>query len=61
MKLEVILNVLILILGILVAIAPYTFAPVCMMEQCQFTRLVETVFGSAIAVLGFIGMYRGLQ
>ena len=62
MKLEVVLNLLILILGIVVAIAPHTFAPVCVLEmRCWFTRDVETILGSAIAILGFIGMYRGLQ
>ena len=62
MKLEVILNLLILILGIVVAIAPHTFAPVCVTEmRCWFTRDVETLLGSVIAVLGFIGLYRGLQ
>jgi len=62
MKLEVILNLLILILGIVVAIAPHTFAAVCPLEmRCWFTRDVETVAGAAIALLGFIGMYRALQ
>ncbi|MHA2020484.1 MAG: DUF4418 family protein [Candidatus Thorarchaeota archaeon] len=61
MKIEVILNVIILVLGIVVAIAPHTFAPVCMMEmRCWFTRDVETVLGAAIALLGFIGLYRGM-
>jgi hypothetical protein len=61
MKIEVILNVIILVLGIVVAIAPHTFAPVCMIEmRCWFTRDVETVLGAAIALLGFIGLYRGM-
>lgn len=62
MKVEMILNLLVMILGILVAIAPWTFAPVCMMEmRCYFTRDVETILGALIAVIGFIGMYRSLQ
>ncbi|MHA1924371.1 MAG: DUF4418 family protein [Candidatus Thorarchaeota archaeon] len=61
MKAEVILNIIILIFGVVVAIAPHTFAPVCMMEMpCWFTRDVETVLGAAIALLGFIGAFRGL-
>lgn len=62
MKMEVILNLLILILGIVVLIAPHTFAPVCEPAmRCSFTRDVETILGLTIAVLGFIGMYKGLQ
>ncbi|MFX0107198.1 MAG: DUF4418 family protein [Candidatus Hodarchaeota archaeon] len=62
MKLEVILNLIILILGIMVAIAPHTFSPVCINEmRCWFLRDVETVLGAAIAIFGFVGLYRGLQ
>ncbi|NHI83856.1 MAG: DUF4418 family protein [Candidatus Thorarchaeota archaeon] len=61
MKLELILNLLILILGIIVAIAPHTFAPVCVTEmRCWFTRDMETILGVAIAILGFVGAYRSL-
>ena len=42
---------IILVLGILVAIAPWTFAPVCATPMaCWTTRDVETVLGAAIAV-----------
>ena len=59
MKLETILNLILLILGIVVAIAPWTFAPVCMVEmRCYFTRDVETAFryclsNNALMTLGF--------
>ncbi|MHA2040360.1 MAG: DUF4418 family protein [Candidatus Thorarchaeota archaeon] len=60
MKIEVILNAIILVLGIVIAIAPHTFAPVCIMEmRCWFTRDVETVLGAAVALLGFVGLNRG--
>lgn len=50
-----------MILGILVAIAPWTFAPVCVTQmRCWFTRDVETVLGAAIALLSFLGMYTSL-
>ncbi|NHJ12657.1 MAG: DUF4418 family protein [Candidatus Thorarchaeota archaeon] len=62
MKIDVLLNLLVLILGIIVAIAPHTFAPVCMIEmRCWFTRDVETILGAAIAIIGLIGAYRGLR
>ena len=52
MKTEVILYLFILILGIVTAIAPWTFAPVCMTEmRCYFTRDVMTVLGAAISVV----------
>ena len=62
MKLDTILYLVLLILGILVAIAPWTFAPVCMTEmRCYFTRDVETVFGAIIAVVALIGSYKSLE
>ena len=62
MKIEMILNLILLILGILVAIAPWTFAPVCMVEmRCYFTRDIETVFGAMIAVVAMLGLYKNLQ
>ncbi|TXT56460.1 MAG: hypothetical protein BAJATHORv1_20049 [Candidatus Thorarchaeota archaeon] len=61
MKIDLILNLLILVLGLIIAIAPWTFAPVCVIEmRCWFTRDVETLLGALVAVLGFVGMYRSL-
>ena len=62
MKLDTILYLILLILGILVAIAPWTFAPVCMTEmRCYFTRDVETVFGAIIAIVALLGSYKSLE
>lgn len=62
MKTESIIYLLTLILGIIVAIAPWTFAPVCVTQmRCWFTRDVETVLGAAIAILSFLGMYVSLE
>ena len=59
MKIEMVLNLIMLILGILVAIAPWTFAPVCPTEmRCIFTRDIETVFGAMIAFVGMLGLYK---
>jgi hypothetical protein len=62
MKLESILYLVILVLGAVVAIAPWTFAPVCTMPTmiCWNTRTVETVLGGAIAVLSLAGLYRSM-
>ena len=61
MKLDTILYLILLIMGLLVAAAPWTFAPVCMAEmRCYFTRDVETVFGAIIAVIALIGSYKSL-
>ncbi len=50
-----------MILGIVVAIAPWTFAPVCVSEmRCWFTRDVETVLGAVITLLAVVGLYRSL-
>ncbi len=62
MKTEVILYLFILILGIVTAIAPWTFAPVCMTEMpCYFTRDVMTVLGAAISVVAVLGMYKSVE
>ncbi len=62
MKTEVILYLIILILGIVTAIAPWTFAPVCMAEmRCYFTRDVMTVLGAAISVVALLGMYKSVE
>ncbi|MHA1484269.1 MAG: DUF4418 family protein [Candidatus Thorarchaeota archaeon] len=62
MKTEVILYLIILILGIVTAIAPWTFAPVCMTEmRCYFTRDVMTVLGTAISVVALLGMYKSME
>ncbi len=61
MKIESILYLVIMILGAVVAIAPWTFAPVCTDPMmCWNTRTVETVLGSAIAILSFVGLYRSM-
>jgi hypothetical protein len=61
MKIDTILYLVLLILGLLVAVAPWTFAPVCMTEmRCYFTRDIETVFGAAISVVSIIGAYKSL-
>jgi hypothetical protein len=61
MKLDSILYLIILILGIVTAIAPWTFAPVCMSEmRCWFTRDVMTVLGAATSVIALIGLFLGL-
>ena len=62
MKLDTILYLVLLILGIVVAIAPWTFAPVCMMEmRCYFTRDVETVLGAVISIVALLGAYKSLS
>jgi hypothetical protein len=62
MKIEVILYLIILILGIVTAIAPWTFAPVCMTEmRCWFTRDVMTVLGAAISIVSLLGMYKSME
>ncbi len=62
MKIEVILYLIILILGIVTAIAPWTFAPVCMTEmRCYFTRDVMTVLGAAISIVALLGMYKSME
>jgi len=61
MKLESILYLLVLILGVTVAIAPWTFAPVCMVDmRCWTTRDVETVLGAAVSVISLFGLYKSM-
>ena len=61
MKFDTIMYLVLLILGLIVALAPWTFAPVCMVEmRCYFTRDVETVLGAVIAVVALIGAYKSL-
>ncbi len=51
-----------MVLGVLVAIAPWTFAPVCAVEmRCWTTRDVETVLGLVIAVVSLYGLFKGLE
>jgi hypothetical protein len=48
------------ILGMVVALAPWTFAPVCMTEmRCYFTRDVETVLGAIVSIVALTGLYKG--
>ncbi|MHA1905888.1 MAG: DUF4418 family protein [Candidatus Thorarchaeota archaeon] len=62
MKLDTIMYLILLVLGLVVALAPWTFAPVCMMEmRCYFTRDVETVLGAVIALVSIIGAYKSLE
>ncbi|MHA2424284.1 MAG: DUF4418 family protein [Candidatus Thorarchaeota archaeon] len=61
MKLDTIMYLILLVLGLVVALAPWTFAPVCVMEmRCYFTRDVETVLGAVIALVSIIGAYKSL-
>jgi hypothetical protein len=62
MKLIVILNIVLLVLGILVAIAPWTFVPVCVNPmRCWDTRMVETILGGAITLISLVGIMKGLE
>ncbi|MHA1637365.1 MAG: DUF4418 family protein [Candidatus Thorarchaeota archaeon] len=62
MKLDTILYLVLLILGIIVAIAPWTFAPVCMVEmRCYFTRDVETVLGAIITLVSVVGLFKSIE
>lgn len=62
MKLTVILNIVLFVLGILVAIAPWTFVPVCINPmRCWDTRTVETILGAAIALVSLVGIFKGLE
>jgi hypothetical protein len=62
MKLEAILYVVLLILGIVVAIAPWTFVPVCMNPmRCWDTRTVETILGAIISVVSLVGIFKTLE
>ncbi|MDF1538279.1 MAG: DUF4418 family protein [Candidatus Thorarchaeota archaeon] len=62
MKFDTIMYLILLILGILVAILPWTAFPVCMTEmRCWVTRDVETVLGAVIAVVALLGAYKSLE
>ena len=62
MKLESILYILIFILGVVVALAPWTFVPVCVNPmRCWDTRTVETVLGTGISVISLIGVFKSLE
>ena len=56
-KLNLIFALAFAALGILVAVAPYTFAHVCLhaekVMKCHWTARIELFLGLAIAVLGF--------
>lgn len=59
MRIEAIINLVILVVGVVVAIAPWTFAPVCASQmRCWNTRDVETVLGASIALLALVSTYR---
>jgi hypothetical protein len=62
MKLEAILYIVLLILGSIVALAPWTITPVCMMEmRCWDTRTLETILGAVIAVVSLVGVFKSLE
>ena len=61
MKFDTLIYLILLVLGLVVALAPWTFAPVCMAEmRCYFTRDVETVLGAMISLVSIIGAYKSL-
>ena len=62
MKLEAILYIVLLILGSVVALAPWTFVPVCVNPmRCWDTRTVETILGAVIAVVSLVGVFKSLE
>ncbi|MGD9397419.1 MAG: DUF4418 family protein [Candidatus Thorarchaeota archaeon] len=62
MRLTVMLNIVLFVLGVLVAIAPWTFVPVCINPmRCWDTRTVETILGAAIALVSLVGVFKGLE
>ena len=62
MKLEAILYIVLLILGSVVALAPWTFVPVCINPmRCWDTRTVETILGAVIAVVSLVGVFKSLE
>jgi len=62
MKIESILYILIFILGAVVALAPWTFVPVCINPmRCWDTRTVETILGAVISVISLIGAFKSLR
>lgn len=59
MKVDAVFNLVILVVGILIAVAPWTFAPVCSGPmRCWFTRDVETILGTLVAGLALVMTYR---
>ncbi len=57
-----VIYLLLFILGLTVAVAPWTFAPVCISEmRCWVTRDVETVLGLLVAFLSLVGMFVDLR
>lgn len=62
MKTEAIPYIILLILGCLVALAPWTFVPVCESHmRCWDTRTVETILGAVIAVVSLVGLFKSLE
>ncbi len=62
MKLEAILYIVLLMLGCVVALAPWTFVPVCVTHmRCWDTRTVETILGAVIAIVSLVGLFKSLE
>ena len=62
MKLEAILYIVLLMLGCVVALAPWTFVPVCVSHMRWWSsRTVETMLGAAIAIVSLIGLFKSLE
>lgn len=62
MKLLSILYILLFILGTVVALAPWTFVPVCITPmRCWDTRTVETILGAAISIVSLVGVFKSLE
>ena len=62
MKLEAILYIVLLALGVIVALAPWTFVPVCVNPmRCWDTRTVETILGAVISVVSLVGVFKSLE
>ena len=57
-KVNVVLSVLGIILGVFVAVAPYSFASVCEVGEkvmkCHWTARIELFLGISVAVLGLL-------
>jgi len=61
MKFDIMVNLVILVIGALVALAPWTFAPVCVSPmRCWTTREVETILGALVAGLALVATYKAL-
>jgi hypothetical protein len=49
-------------LGCVVALAPWTFVPVCVTHmRCWDTRTVETILGAVIAIVSLVGLFKTLE